>query len=103
VDRWKFQQMIPFTLSDDEWERIVLVFMNIQEIATMERMSLIVSKGMEYVDILYQVVLERGKMIENIGELKREISDVQAENRKLRDFRSRIIQAYKDMEHNGEC
>ncbi len=103
MDRWKFQQMIPFTLSDGEWERIELVFMNIQEIATMERMSLIVSKGMEYVDILYQVVLERGKMIEDIGELKREISDVQAENRKLRDFRSRIIQAYKDMERNGEC
>lgn len=103
MDRWKFQQMIPNALSDDEWERIELVFMNIQEIATMERMSLIVSKGMEYVDILYQAVLERGKLIEDIGNLKREISAVQAENRKLRDFRSRIVQAYKDMEHNGEC
>ena len=103
MDRWKFQQMIQIALSDDEWERIELVFMNIQEIATMERMSLIVSKGMDYVDILYRVALERGKLIEDIGNLKREISAVQAENRKLRDFRSRILQAYKDMEHNGEC
>lgn len=103
MDRWKFQQMVPKALSDDEWERIELVYMNIQEIATMERMSLIVSKGMEYVDILYRVALERGKLVEDIGNLKREISAVQAENRKLRDFRSRIVQAYKDMEHNGEC
>lgn len=103
MDRWKFQQMIPFTLSDCEWHRIELVFMNIQEIGTMERMSEIVSKGMEYVDILYSAVMERGNLIETIGDLKNEISSVQAENRKLRDFRSRIIQAYKDMEHDEKC
>lgn len=103
MDRWKFQQMIPNTLSDDEWERIELVFMNIQGIATMERMAQIVSNGMEYVDILYQAAMERGKLIETVGDLKREISEVQAENRRLRDFRSGIIKAYKEMEHNGEC
>ncbi len=103
MDRWKFQQMIPFTLSDWDWERIELVFMNIQEIGTMERMSEIVSSGMEYVDILYSVVTERRKLIETIGDLKKDVSRVQAENRQLREFRSRIIQAYKEMEHDGEC
>ena len=99
MDRWKFQQMVPFALSDQDWERIELVFMSIEGIGTTERMSEIVSNGMGYVDVLYDAVIERRKLIETIGDLKREVSKAQAENQQLREFRSRIIEAYKDMEH----
>ena len=46
---------------------------------------------------LYSLVMERGRLIEEVGELKRELSDVKKENRRLREFRGVILKAYEEV------
>ena len=40
--------------------------------------------------------MERGRLIEEVGELKRELSNVKKENRRLQEFRGVILKAYEE-------
>lgn len=52
--------------------------------------------GEKGIDILYSLVMERGRLIEEVGELKRELSNVKKENRRLQEFRGVILKAYEE-------
>ena len=47
--------------------------------------------GMEGINILYSLVMERGRLIETVGELRSELSSVKKEVRHLKGFRDAII------------
>lgn len=51
--------------------------------------------GFQAVMALYSMAEERGRMIEDIGDLKRERSELQREIRELRRFREYILKAYE--------
>ena len=46
---------------------------------------------MEGINILYSLVVERGRLIETVGELRSELSSVKKEVRHLKGFRDAII------------
>ncbi len=95
----EFEHLIERPLSDEEFQKVQMVYMNTEAIKTPSQMSYIyLVWGQKGIDILYSLVLERGQLIETVGELRQELSDVKKENRRLREFRSVILKAYKEAE-----
>ena len=72
----EFERLIERPISDEEFRKIQLVYMNTEAIVTPSQMS----------------------YIEEVGELKRELSDVKKENRRLREFQGMILKAYEEVE-----
>lgn len=90
--RLEFEHAAGHTVSDEEYEKVWLVYMNTDAINGTEQMARIYRKmGMEGIDILYSLVVERGRLIETVGELRMELSRVKKETRCLKDFREAII------------
>ncbi|MCR2047841.1 hypothetical protein NSB25_11155 [Acetatifactor muris] len=93
----EFEHLIERPISDEEFRKIQLVYMNTEAIETPLQMSYIyLVWGEKGIDILYSLVMERGRLIEEVGELKRELSNVKKENRLLREFRGVILKAYEE-------
>ena len=100
MNKYELEALLGAKLTEEEFRKIELVFMNTRAIGTQSKMvHILEAGGMEFVDILYSLVEERGKLISDVGELKTEISDIRKENRKLREFREVILKAYKEAGH----
>ena len=99
MTKLEFEHLIERPISEEEFRKIQLVYMNTEAIVTPQQMSYIYAVGGEKgIDILYSLVMERGRLIEEVGKLKRELSDVMKENRRLREFRGMILKAYEEAE-----
>ena len=97
MTKLEFEHLIERPISDEEFRKIQLVYMNTEAIETPLQMSYIyLVWGEKGIDILYSLVMERGRLIEEVGELKRELSNVKKENRLLREFRGVILKAYEE-------
>ena len=95
----EFERLIERPISDEDFRKIQLVYMNTEAITTPLQMSCIYMVwGEKGIDILYSLVMERGRLIEEDGELKRELSNVKKENRRLQEFRGVILKAYEEAE-----
>ena len=93
----EFERLIERPISDEDFRKIQLVYMNTEAITTPLQMSCIyLVWGEKGIDILYSLVMERGRLIGEVGELKRELSNVKKENRLLREFRGVILKAYEE-------
>ena len=100
MNKYELEALLGAKLTEEEFRKIELVFMNTRAIGTQSKMvHILEAGGMEFIDILYSLVEERGKLISDVGELKTEISDIRKENRKLREFREVILKAYKEAGH----
>ena len=98
MTKLEFERLIERPLFDEEYRKIELVYMNTEAITTPVQMSCIyLTLGQKGIDILYSLVEERGKLIETVGELRRELSDVKKENQRLREFRGMILKAYEEV------
>ncbi len=93
----EFEHLIERPISDEEFRKIQLVYMNTEAIATPLQMAYIyIMWGEKGIDILYSLVMERGMLIEEVGELKRELSNVKKENRRLQEIQGVILKAYEE-------
>lgn len=96
----EFEHLIERPISDEEFRKIQLVYMNTEAIVTPLQMSYIyLVWGEKGIDILYSLVEERGKLIETVGELRRELSGVKKENKRLRELRGVILKAYEEVKN----
>lgn len=90
--RLEFEQAVGHPVADEEYRKAELVLMNTKAIIGTQQIAYIYEVwGTEAIDILYSLVEERGKLIESLGEARKENSDLWKENRTLRDFRDTII------------
>lgn len=90
--RLEFEQAVGHKVTDEEYRKTELVLMNTQTIIGTQQIAYIYEIwGMEAINILYSLVEERGKLIEALGEARKENSDLWKENRTLREFRDTII------------
>lgn len=90
--RLEFEQAVGHPVSDEEYRKAELVLMNTKAIIGTQQIAYIYEIwGTEAIDILYSLVEERGKLIESLGEARKENSDLWKENRTLREFRDTII------------
>ena len=65
----EFEHLIERPISDEEFRKIQLVYMNTEAIETPLQMSYIyLVWGEKGIDILYSLVMERGRLIEEVGE-----------------------------------
>ena len=93
MNKYELEARTGAVFMDEEFRKIETVFMNTGAIGTQERLLKILEHGgMDFIDILYSLVEERGKLIDTIGELRTELSDVKKENRRIREFRNAIVQ-----------
>lgn len=93
----EFEHLIERPISDEDFRKVQLVYMNTEAIATPLQMSYIyLVWGEKGIDILYSLVMERGRLIEEVGDLKRELSNVKKENRRLQEFQGVILKAYEE-------
>lgn len=92
MNRLEFEHAAGRQVTDEEYRRIELVCMNTDAIIGTDQMARIYKRlGMEGIDILYSLVMERGRLIETVGELRSELSTVKKEVRHLKGFRDAII------------
>lgn len=90
--RLEFEHVAGRRVTDEEYRKIELVYMNTDAINGTDQMARIYKElGMEGIDILYSLVMERGRLIETVGELRSELSSVKKEVRHLKGFRDAII------------
>lgn len=90
--RLEFEQAVGHPVSDEEYRKAELVLMNTKAIIGTQQIAYIYEIwGTEAIDILYSLVEERGKLIESLGEARKENSELWKENRTLREFRDTII------------
>ena len=84
--RLEFEQAVGHPVSDEEYRKAELVLMNTKAIIGTQQIAYIYEIwGTEAIDILYSLVEERGKLIESLGEARKENSDL------WREFRDTII------------
>lgn len=97
--RLEFERAAGRRVTDEEYRKIELVYMNTDAITRTDQIVRIYKKlGMEGIDILYSLVMERGRLIETVGELRSELSSVKKETRSLKRFRDAIIKEAKRLE-----
>lgn len=90
--RLEFEHAVGRRVTDEEYRKIELVYMNTDAISGMDQIARIYKElGMEGIDILYSLVMERGRLIEKVGELRSELSSVKKEIRYLKGFVDAII------------
>lgn len=90
--RIEFEHAAGRQVTDEEYQKIELVYMNTDAITGTDQIARVYRElGMEWIDILYSLVLERGRLIETVGELRSEISSMKKEMRRLQGFRDAII------------
>lgn len=92
MHRLEFERAAGRQVIDEEYRKIELVYMNTDAITGTDQIAGIYKKlGIEGIDILYSLVVERGRLIETVGELRSELSSVKKEVRHLKGFRDAII------------
>lgn len=92
MHRLEFERAAGYEVWDEEWQKIQLIYMNTDAITSVEQMARIyVNLEREDLDALYSLVMERGRLIETVGELRSELSSVKKEVRHLKGFRDAII------------
>ena len=92
MHRLEFERAAGDEVWDEEWQKIQLIYMNTDAITSVEQMARIyVNLEREDLDALYSLVVERGRLIETVGELRSELSSVKKEVRRLKGFRDAII------------
>ena len=90
--RLEFEHAAGRQVTDEEYRKIELVYMNPDANTGTDQIAGIYKKlGMEGINILYSLVMERGRLIETVGELRSELSSVKKEVRHLKGFRDAII------------
>lgn len=99
MQRLEFERAAGCKIWDEEWKKIELIYMNTDAITSVEQMVRIyVNLEREDFAALYSLVMERGKLIETVGQLRTELSSVRKETRSLKRFRDAII---NEAERNG--
>lgn len=92
MHRLEFERAAGRAVGDEEYRKIELVYMNTDAIISTDQIARIYKElGMEGIDILYSLVMERGRLIETVGGLRSELSSVKREVRCLKRFRDEII------------
>lgn len=100
MHRLEFENAVGHRVNDEEYRKAELVLMNTDAIIGTGQIARIYREwGMEAIDILYSLVMERGKLIETVGDLRTELFSVKKENRHLKEFRDSII---KEAEKTGK-
>ena len=90
--RVEFEHAVDQRMTDEEYRKIELVYMNTDVITGTSQMAWVYKKlGMEGIGILYSLVMERYRLIEIVGELRSDLSTVKKEVRHLKGFRDAII------------
>ena len=101
--RPEFERAAGYEVFDEEWRKIELIYMNTEAITSVEQMARIyVNLEKEDLDALYSLVMERGRLIETVGELRSELSTVKREVRHLKGFRDTIIKEAEETGRNNE-
>ena len=93
MQRYEFENKV----SDEDYRKAKLVLMNVEAvIRTGKTADILKTCGVEVIEILYLLVEDRGKLIDEVGDLKAEVASLLKENRKLREFKELIIKAAKE-------
>ena len=97
MQRYEFEKLIGHKVSDEDYRKAKLVLMNVEAvIRTGKTANILKTCGAEVIEILYLLVEDRGKLIDEVGDLKAEVRSLLKENRKLREFKDLIIKAAKE-------
>ena len=97
MQRYEFEKLIGHKVSDEDYRKAKLVLMNVEAvIRTGKTADILKTCGVEVIEILYLLVEDRGKLIDEVGDLKAEVTSLLKENRKLREFKNLIIKAAKE-------
>ena len=92
MHKLEFERAAGYEVWDEEWKKIELIYMNTDAITSVEQMARIyVNLEKEDLEALYSLVMERGRLIEKVGELRTELSSAKKEVRHLKKFRDAII------------
>lgn len=92
MHRLEFERAVGHPVSEEDYCKAELVLMNTRAIIGTPQIAYIYEVwGMEAIDILYSLVEERGKLIEELGEARKQNTDLWKENRTLREFREAVI------------
>lgn len=95
--RLEFECVAGCEVRDEDWRKIEQVYMNTDAVTSTDQIARIYRElGMEGIDILYSLVMERGRLIETVGELRSELSSVKKEVQYLKGFRDAIIKEAKN-------
>lgn len=100
----EFENRAGCKVTDEEWHKIEQVMMNAKPVRSAgagKIIDLYQRFGMEVINMMYEMVEERSRFIDEIGELRHERTDILKENQKLRGFRDTILKAYKEAEAEG--
>lgn len=88
----EFERAAGCEVCNEDWQKIELIYINTDTITSVEQMVRIyVNLEKEDLDVLYSLVMERGKLIEKVGELRTELSSVKKEVWHLKEFRDAVI------------
>ena len=92
MNRLEFECAAGRRVTDEEYRKIELVYMNTEAITGTNQMARIYKElGMEGIDSLYSLVMERGRLIETVGKLRTELFYVKKRERNLEEFRDSLI------------
>lgn len=92
MQRFEFEHAAGYEVWDDVWRKIEYIYMNTDAITSVEQMARIyLNLETEDLDAMYSLVMERGRLIETVGELRSELSSAKKEIRNLKEFRDAII------------
>lgn len=92
MQKFEFERAAGYEIWDEVWRKIEFIYMNTDAITSVEQMARIyVNLELEDLDAMYSLVVERGRLIETVGELRSELSAVKKEVRNLKEFRDAII------------
>lgn len=97
MERQDFEKLVGHEVSDEDYRKAKLVLMNVEAvIRTGKAANILKTCGVEVIEILYLLVEDRGKLIDEVSDLKAEVTSLLKENRKLREFKEQIIKAAKE-------
>lgn len=93
MHRLEFERAAGQAVTDEEYRKIELVYMNTDAINGTDQMAKIFKAlGMDGINIFYSLVKERSRMIKTVGELRSELANAKKEIRHLKTFRDAIIE-----------
>ena len=97
MQRYEFEKLVGHEVSDEDYRKAKLVLMNVGAvIRTGKTADILKTCGVDVIEILYLLIEDRGKLIDEVSDLKAEVTSLLKENRKLREFKDLIIKAAKE-------
>lgn len=92
----EYEYLIGAGITDEEYRMMELVRMNTPDQMTGKDLAAIYrAAGPDTISALFSMTEERGRFIETIGELKRELSGLHKEKRRLEELRDIVLKAYE--------